>query len=304
MLRAHRNFLAVLAFLFVSFACTFMPELSTPDIKLASTFAAQTVYADLTKDALTSVTSTISGQPMFTSTETPTGTITPTETLTVTPLFTPTPFRTIISVSTPTNCRNGPGKVYEMKGSLLVGAVAEVVGRDPTGEYWYIRNPDSDPEFCWVWGKYATLTGPSMTLPILTPPPTPTPTNTPLPTSTPTPSPVFKVAYSGLDSCNGSWWVEVKLKNKGTVPFKSVNISVKDKVTNVTVVNLSDGFTNLDGCLTKTTQDKLGVGDTYLLSAPAFTYDPTGHEILSIITLCSGTGQKGTCVTDKITFTP
>jgi hypothetical protein len=222
----------------------------------------------------------------------------------VTPFFTPTPFITLITVSTPTNCRNGPGKVYVMEGALLVGEIAEVVGRDPTGNYWYIRNPDSSPEFCWVWGKYATLTGPALTLPILTPPPTPTPTFTSLPTLTFTPSPAFKVEYAGLDMCNGSWWAEVKLKNKGSVPFRSVNISVKDKVTDIVVVNLADGFTNMDGCLLKSTKDMLGLGDTYLLSAPAFAYDPTGHELKATLTLCSDTGQKGVCTTSKIDFTP
>ena len=63
--------------------------------------------------------------------------------------------------------------------------------------------------------------------------------------------PCFQSEYAGLDTCNGSWWVEIKLKNKGSVPLKSVNISVKDNVTGVVVVNLADGFTNLDGCLVK-----------------------------------------------------
>jgi hypothetical protein len=83
-----------------------------------------------------------------------------------------------------------------------------------------------------------------------------------------------------------------------------VNISVKDKVTSIVLVNLADGFTNMDGCLVKTLKDILGTGDTYLLSAPAFTYDPTGHELRGILTLCSDTGQKGMCATNKIDFTP
>jgi len=191
-----------------------------------------------------------------------------------------------------------------MEGALLVGEVAEIFGRDPTGNYWYIRNPDTGSEFCWVWGKYATVTGPSLLLPVFTPPPTPTPTPTPLPTFTPTPSPDFKANYAGLDACNGNWWAEIKLKNKGSVPFKSVNISVSDKATGIVVVNLADGFTNMDGCPSRTTKDILAPGDTYLLSAPAFAYDPTGHELRAILTLCSDTGQKGICTTIKIGFIP
>ena len=79
---------------------------------------------------------------------------------------------------------------------------------------------------------------------------------------------------------------------------------MKDKVTNVLQVALTDGFTDIDGCLKTTVKDKLGVGETYLLSAPAFNYDPAGHELVVTITLCSETGQKGLCMTRKINVTP
>jgi hypothetical protein len=307
MLNTHRTCLSVAALLFASLACTSVPAFSTPDTGAISTSAAQTVIAGLTQNAPQVASSATLEPPTPTfilPTLTSTETVTPTQTLTATLVFTPSPLVPLISVSVPTNCRNGPGKVYGRVGALLVGDFAEVYGRDPTNNYWYIRNPDSGPDFCWVWGKYATLTGPFLLLPLFTPPPTPTATFTPLPTLTPTPSPAFKAEYVGLDTCSGNWWVEIKLKNKGSIPLKSVNISVNDTVTAVVLVNLADGFTNMDGCLAKTTKDTLGLGDTYLLSAPAFTYDPTGHAINVTLTLCSGTGQKGLCVTNKIDFTP
>jgi hypothetical protein len=306
MSHARRIYLLAVALLFVSLACASLPVFSAPDTGAISTSAAQTVIAEITQNAAQatpSVASTLtatSEPPTFTPTET----LIPTQTLTATLAFTPAPLVPLISVSTPTNCRNGPGKVYGMEGALLVGEFAEVYGRDPTGNYWYIRNLDSGPEFCWVWGKYATVIGMTSILPIFTPPPTPTPTFTPLPTFTPAPSPAFKAEYVGLDACNGNWWAEIKLKNRGSVSLKSVNISVNDKTTGVVAVNLADGFLNLDGCLIKTTKDMLGQGDTYLLSAPAFTYDPTGHDIKATLTLCSDTGQKGLCVTNKLDFTP
>jgi hypothetical protein len=265
------------------------------------------VIADLTQNApqpTLSATLESTSTSTFTPTFTPTETLTPTSTLSATPTLTFTPLVPLISVSVATNCRNGPGKVYDLVGALLVGVVAEVYGRDPTNNYWYIRNTDWGAEYCWVWGEYATLTGPFLLLPIFTPPPTPTPTFTPSPTLTPTPSPAFKADYTSLDTCNGSWWLEIALKNRGTVPLKSVNISVTDKATGVVVVNLVDGFTNLDGCLSKTTKDTLGPGDTYQLSGPAFNYNPAGHEIKVVITLCSDTGQKGLCATNKFEVIP
>ncbi|MBN2554642.1 MAG: hypothetical protein JXA97_01780 [Anaerolineales bacterium] len=81
----------------------------------------------------------------------------------------------IISVSVDTNCRTGPGQVYDYVGALLVGEEAEITARESTGRFWYIRNPDGITDFCWVWDEYATVRGDIGSLPVLTPPPTPTP---------------------------------------------------------------------------------------------------------------------------------
>jgi hypothetical protein len=41
-----------------------------------------------------------------------------------------------------------------------------------------------------------------------------------------------------------------------------------------------------------------------MVSSPVFSYDPTGHELRAVITLCSDPGQSGTCTTQSISFTP
>lgn len=227
----------------------------------------------------------------------PTFTLSPTQTLTATPAFTATPIVPLVSVSVPTNCRVGPGKVYKRVGALLVGEVAQVYGRDPTWSYWYIRNPDSTNDFCWLWGEYASVTGNTSILPVYTPPPTPIPT----PTQTPTPG--FEAVYTGLDSCVG-WWVEIRLQNTGSIPFKSMGLTVKDTVTDIVQVNFTNSFTNNDGCLTTNTRDRLGVGKKVVVSSPTFNYDPSGHKLQATIILCSNHDQSGTCVTRKINFKP
>jgi hypothetical protein len=298
MFRSPRIYLSLAGLMIASAACV-VPGMTVPDTDAVSTAAAQTVVAGLTQNApleIFSPTAEMTSTPTSTFTPLP-PTLTPTETQTPIPIFTPTPVFPLISVSVPTNCRSGPGKAYGITGSLLVGKVAEVYGRDPTGNYWYIRNPGAGAQFCWVWGEYATLEGPYQLLPVFTPPPTPTPT------MTPTPSPSFTAEYAGLDSCNG-WWVEIKLKNTGPIPFRSVNISVKDNATDVELVSLADGFTDQDGCLKTTTKDILSSEDTFTLSSPAFNYNPKGHNLRVTITLCSNTGQMGTCVTNKINFKP
>jgi hypothetical protein len=301
MLPYGRVSLAISVLSMIVLACS-LPVIGLQDSGAISTSAAQTVIAGLTQAALSSTLSPTLQEPTFTLTpELPT--FTPTQTLTATTAFTPTALVPQISVSVPTTCRNGPGKVYRMEGALLVGETAQVYGRDPTGGYWYIRNPDSGSEYCWVWGEYATLTGNTAFLPVYTPPPTPTPTLTSTPTLTPTPSPDFEAAYSSLDTCVG-WWVEIKLHNTGSIPFKSMGITIKDKDTDVVLANYVDGFTDINGCLSSTSRDTLGLGKTYVVSAPAFSYDPSGHKLRATIILCSDTGQSGTCVTKTISIEP
>jgi len=285
----------------VVLACA-IPAITLQDSGAVSTAAAQTVIAGFTQSAVVATVSPTILEPTLTFTPepptfTPTFTETPTQTLTATLAFTPTPLVPQISVSVPTNCRNGPGKVYLRVGALLVGETAQIYGRDPTGRYWYIPNPDRSGGFCWVWGEYATVNGNIAFLPIYTPPPTPTPTYTP------TPSPAFEAAYSSLDTCVG-WWVEIALKNTGSIPFKSMGITIRDTDTDIVLANFADSFTNIDGCLSSNTRDTLGAGKTLVVSAPAFNYDPSGHKIRATIILCSDTGQSGTCVTRTLNFKP
>ncbi len=307
MRRSSRVSLTIIILSLVVLACV-VPTIALQDQDAISTAAAQTVIADFTQLALSATllpavqesTLTFTPEP---PTSTSTLTLTPTPTLTATAFYTPTPVVPQISVSVPTNCRNGPGKVYQREGALLVGETAQIYGRDPTGGYWYIRNPDSGSGYCWVWGEYATLTGNTALLPVYTPPPTPTPTYTPRPTFTPTPAPDFEAAYSSLDTCLG-WWVEIALKNTGSIPFKSMGITIKDTVTDIVLANFTDGFTDNNGCLSSTTRDTLGLGKSFVVSAPAFGYDPSGNKLRATIILCSDTGQTGTCVTKTINFKP
>jgi len=298
---SSRISLTIITLSVVILSCA-MPAITLQDSGAISTAAAETVIAGFVQAALSATLSPTPLEPTFTYTPepptlTPTLTETPTQTLTSTPIFTSTPVVPQISVSVPTNCRVGPGKVYRMVGALLVGEVAEVYGRDPTGQYWYIRNPDASSGYCWAWGEYATVVGNVAFLPVYTPPPTPTPT------FTPTPSPDFVAAYTSLDTCVG-WWVEFSLKNTGSITFRSLGITVRDRDTDVVLANFTDGFTDINGCLTSNSRDTLAPGKTHVVSAPAFNYDPTGHRLRATIILCSDTGQSGTCVTNAINFKP
>jgi len=304
---SSRVSLTMITLSIVILACA-MPAITLQDSGAISTSAVQTVIAGFTQVAVLTVLSPAIQDLTLTFTpESPTFTLTPTETptqtLTATPLLTSTPLVPQINVSVPTNCRNGPGKVYQMVGALLVGEIAQVYGRESTGKYWYIQNPDSNSGYCWIWGEYATLTGSTSFLPVYTPPPTPTPTFTPEPTFTSTPSPGFEASYTSMDTCVG-WWVEIALKNTGSYSFKSMGITIRDLDTDVVLANFTDSFTDINGCLSSSSRDILGPGKTFVISAPAFNYDPTGHKLRATIILCLETGQSGTCVTKNLNLKP
>lgn len=215
---------------------------------------------------------------------------TSTPAFTFTPAFTSTPSFPYVTLSVATNCRSGAGKTFTLIDTFMPGQTIEVLGKDPTGQYWYVRSPNNQTVFCWLWGFYATG-GNLGTVAMFTPPPSPTPSSS------------FEVSYVGLDTCAG-WWVEFSLKNVGAVAFKSISISVKDTVTDVTLSSSSEEFVNNDGCLTSNSFSKLDVGETYTVSSPIFVADPTGHNIKATITLCTENTLGGQCSVKNIEFKP
>lgn len=115
MLKTTPILLSVSIVLILSQACS-VPGISTPDSNSMNTAIAQTIVAALTQTSQAIIPITGLESPTAAQTftpELPTATQTPTETLT------PTPVIPQISVSVPTNCRVGPGKVYDRVGALL-----------------------------------------------------------------------------------------------------------------------------------------------------------------------------------------
>jgi hypothetical protein len=146
-----------------------LPTDSSVDVDAALTSAAFTLTALHNQSTEASQPP---AQPEFTPTITVTHTITPSGTSSV----------PMVSVSLDTNCRTGPGVIYDYLTALLVGEKVEVVGKytTVTPNYWVIKK---DSYTCWLWGKYATVEGDISGLPEMVPPPSPTPTSTP--TNTP-----------------------------------------------------------------------------------------------------------------------
>ena len=285
MLKRHPILISVVILLIASLACSqSAPTESPQDPNALNTSIAQTIAARQTEAARANpATATFTAAPII-----PTLTIEPT--LSATPDFTPTLETPLISVSVDTNCRTGPGQVFERVGILLVGETAEIVGREPKGEYWYIRNPDEGVEFCWVWGEYATVTGNLLPLLYMSPPPPPVLN--------------VNVSYIRLESCANTWWVEFKLENLSSVPFRSMSLVVRDADTVTVVTTESNGFTNKDGCGTTDTVESLIAGGVVTVSSSAFGYNPSGNNLSAKITLCTNLNRTGTCSERELTFRP
>ncbi len=286
--KIRRSFFAAVS-VFVILACSFPSIVPSVDPSAASTSAALTIAAAIRQ--LTTPSPIASPFPTLTPALPPEVTFSPTSTLSPLPGFTATPSVPMMSVSVDTNCRVGPGKAYEIVGAILVGETSEVIAKDPTGNYWYIRNPDKPGGFCWAWGEYATIVGNTTFLPVYTPPPTPTA------------APDFEVKYSNMDSCVG-WWVEFTIKNVGAMPFESISMTVKDTVTSVSLSSVYNEFTNIKGCVSSTSIDSLEPGDSTVVSSPAFSYNPDGNKMKATINLCTGDGLTGICVSQTISFKP
>jgi hypothetical protein len=281
--------LSITALLIVSAACTVsgVPA-PTQDLNALGTSVMGTMISGATGTALAGFPVAVVDTPTPVFTLPPT--FTPSVTLSPTPIFTATSGIPQISVSVATNCRVGPGKVYDRVGALLVGEVAEVVGRNQVSNYWYIREPTRNV-YCWLWGEYATVTGNFAALPVYTPPPTPTP------------MPDFDADYDGLETCNG-WWTDIWLDNIGGVSFESISMTIRDTDTDTVVSMYTDVFHDIDGCSGTDTEERLNPGDSHVVSGPVFTYNPTGHTLRATITLCSRDGQNGMCITESIRFKP
>jgi hypothetical protein len=291
MSKVNSVLMLLVVLMIASLACS-SSGVNTPDPNFINTMVAQTLAAIQVQSVEPGIPVTGLGTPTPTPTFTASPTPSPTITLSPTPVFTATPSVPLISVSVATNCRVGPGKAYDRVGALLVGEFTEIYGRDLAGNYWYVANPDVEGGFCWLWGEYATLAGNTLVLPIFTPPPTPTPV------------PAFVAEYSGLESCDSSRWVEIQLKNTGSITFRSIFMSVVDSVTNTTVSMSGNKFTNVNGCSSSDSKNVLASGEKTIVSSPAFGYDLTAHKIRVTITLCSDVGVNGTCVTQVIEFKP
>lgn len=261
---------------------------------VASTQAAQTALAEMVESTLAAM-GTSTPEFTFTPSLSQTSTFTPTPTVTLTPEV------PMVSISVQTNCRSGPGTAYDKIGVMNVGETAEVVGISVYNDYWIIKLPANPAIICWLWGKYATVSGNTSGLPVSNPPPTPTPV------ATFTPVPNFSVSFVDNTFCAPQYAFQFQVDNTGSITWESIRIVVTDNTSMTTTTHTLDSFRSYEGCAIESNQLNLDPGEgghVTNINPGQLSYNPSGHHFTAVFTLCSANGLAGTCLDKTITFNP
>ena len=219
----------------------------------------------------------------------------PPDTIAPTPSLTPTPKPTLTATPAPyvlvsgnTNCRFGPGSVYDLLHTYLAGDQASLVGKSPDGKFWYTTDQSGIIPDCWLWGQYATPVGDTNLLPIFTPPPTPTP------------NPSFTVSFEGSDCGAGSCWLWFKINNIGSIAWESVLVYAENVDTSDYSVYVTDIF---QASIAGSNINKIQPG------VSAYTHserlpNPSGDTVEVIIVACEKDGLTEICQGRTLTINP
>ncbi|GAB4475584.1 MAG: hypothetical protein Kow0088_12550 [Anaerolineales bacterium] len=275
-------------------------------VEMIYTAAAETLAAQLTQNAPPQIppTATLPAEQPTQGGEVliPTFTFTPlfsdTPTFTATLPFTPTPTQPTITANQNTNCRNGPGPIYERVGSLLIGQTAIVYGRNSSSTWWYIENPTRPGSYCWVWGGSTTVSGATAELPVYTPPPPPATATTTAPAS----GVAFELSYVGKHKCSGDWYAYFRIKNNGTKTFESVAIKITDVTTDTILSSTSSDNPFLSGTgKCPPGSDSLDVGETAYLAGFIGNVN-ADHQLKVGLTVCTAESLGGKCEFKALKF--
>jgi len=212
----------------------------------------------------------------------------------------------VISASVDTNCRVGPGPEYEKVGYLGKGQQAAALGKEPSGNWWLIANPQNPAQTCWVWTSTTTLSGDPASVPL-----NQAGSGSQLPSQPdpiePPPEEGFMSAtvdFSSIIVCSQSSWAVFHALNTSSLWIKSVETALLDSATHR---NLNTGRSNRpflqapQGCPPGITDLKPGSEGYFAVKFPPSV--DVGDSIDATVTLCSEPNQVGKCASILVTFT-
>jgi hypothetical protein len=216
-------------------------------------------------------------------------TITPTTAATETPLLEASSASTVeapkAKVNRETNCRVGPGGMYDLVATYQAGQVLDIIATGLAQGYWFVQNPDKPEEQCYLPAQNVTISGDTSALPKFTPQPSPTP------------PPYFEAKFKKLDTCNGNRFANFSVENTGNIDFRSAYIRVTDTKAGKSVEQALNVFDLYVGCILAKNISPLDPGETGYVPSPALTWNIHEDKLKAVIMLCTEKDLKGVCVT-------
>jgi len=221
---------------------------------------------------------------------TPTLEITATITPTVGPSESATPDVVLGQVNKQTNCRTGPGAIYDLVATYSAKTNLQIVAQDLGGGYIFVQNPANPTEACWIPAGNITTTADLSALPAYTPLPSPTA------------SPSFTIQYKNMDKCKSNLFTRFVVVNTGSVPFRSAYVKVTNTKSNEVTQQAVNAFDMTVGCIVAKNIAPLGPGQTGYLQSELFQKNPSGQKMHAVIQVCTEQALKGVCVTQTLDF--
>jgi hypothetical protein len=173
---------------------------------------------------------------------------------------------------------------------VLVGEVAQVIGRSPEPGYWYVTGATLPTEGCWLWGEFSQVDGEVEPLPVYTAAPSPTP------------QVGFEVSRKSFEKCGSTFYVVFAVKNVGGSDLvwlcRGTDFATRDTLYQArerhpfaaTVLPVCPPITGMSS-----------PGETRYIHAP-LSRVKSGSTAIGIITLCTADHQGGTCLTEYSYF--
>ena len=203
-----------------------------------------------------------------------------------------------ITLAQNTICRTGPATTYPSVASISAGQRLHAAGRlNNNNIYYYIENPAAPKTYCWVYGEGASVEGNRAELEIIQPLPSPTPDS----------NMGFAFTYENVVLCGDDYAFNIRVENTDKLPWQSIKVVITDVVNGIMGIYKKDRFEESVNCTLDNFQGDLAEDEHAFitLNNPGhFDYRPWGRYFTIRVTLCSGKGLSGACLTKQIKVKP
>jgi hypothetical protein len=181
-------------------------------------------------------------------------------------------------------------------GYLFVGQQSEVLARNRSDSWWYIRNPSHPERSCWVWAETTQISGDTAAIPLYSS----LAAQTPVVVS----GPAFKIESVNLTSCGGLPAAAFGVKNIGTSRFESASLVFEDLTNGLTLLQIDASDVPFRGAIRgcPSGESSLAVNSMRFISGPLEQAARRAHDGRVTIRLCTQNDLGGSCIQNSAEF--